>query len=76
MIAAKLAKTAVEEPLVTVQLLNEIRKYCNGCGRVSECPTAKSAAALESCELIDHAIVVRSYAQSAYQLSVAKQQGV
>jgi hypothetical protein len=29
-----------------------------------------------ACELIDHAIVVRVYAQNAYQASVAKQQGV
>jgi hypothetical protein len=56
MIAAQLARDAVEEPIpareITIRLLNEIRKYCNGCGTVSQCACAKSAGALQHCKKI------------------------
>ena len=42
-------------PVITIHLLNEIRQYCNGCGLVMQCPNAKSAGALEHCEMIKKA---------------------
>lgn len=46
-----------EEPYqpVTIHLLNEIRKYCEGCGAVKDCATAKSAGALRTCTKIKEA---------------------
>lgn len=44
--------TITEEPLVTIQLINEIRKVCEGCDTVTSCPVAKSAGALERCNAI------------------------
>jgi|GEM_PF-6200874 len=53
--AVRTIPKVTEEPLVTIHLLNEIRTYCNGCGQVASCGTAKSAAALSSCKKIQDA---------------------
>jgi len=47
--------TITEVPYVTIQLLNEIRKVCNGCGMVSSCANAKSTDALQMCKKIKDA---------------------
>ena len=44
--------TVTEEPLITIRLVNEIRKVCDGCGLVLSCASARSAAALASCKKI------------------------
>ncbi len=41
-----------EEPVISIHLLNEIRKVCEGCGLVGSCANAKSAGALTHCQKI------------------------
>jgi hypothetical protein len=41
-----------KEPVMTIHLLNEIRKFCNTCGDLDGCAIAKSAAAMTGCDSI------------------------
>jgi hypothetical protein len=45
----------IEEPIVTVQLLNEIRFYCNSCGKKNGCANYATAGALKSCDKVREA---------------------
>lgn len=40
------------EPIITIHLLNEIRKFCDSCATCSTCARAKSAGALTGCSKV------------------------
>jgi len=44
--------TITEEPVMSIHLLNEIRKVCEGCGLVGSCANAKSVGALAHCQKV------------------------
>ena len=57
MIAAALARTAIEEPIpgkeITVHLVNEIRHHCNlVCMKKEACPYSGKPLALKNCDVI------------------------